>query len=243
VKKLSEYTELPNILEQFSLLEFSPAHYRIQVSLWAEGKEILFDKEDFDVSYADAMARPWVFAKVLAGIENPVYEFIIGSQLFNSGKLQEAQGYFERAYQKDANSTEFALGLAQVYLNIGKYEKIEPILQPFFNLAEPAPFEMFFILGKAYQNLGELNKAVDTYNKTISHYGLSVHLLNSLGECYFSLDNIDEALAAWEKSLEIDPNQIEIKKKVYLLKEKKEALKNININNDIGEINESIKNK
>jgi hypothetical protein len=35
------------------------------------------------------------------------------------------------------------------------------------------------------------------------------------------LGNPEEALAAWEKSLEIDPNQSEIKKKVDLLKEKK----------------------
>jgi GWxTD domain-containing protein len=222
-KRLSEYTELPNILEQFPLQGFSPAHYRIQVSLWVDGKEILFDKEDFDVSYAAAMTRPWIYTKVLAEIEDPAYEFILGTQLYNSGRSKEAQDYFERAYQKDTNSIEFALGLAQVYLNAGRYEKIEPILLRFFNQSEPAPFEMFFILGKAYQNLGELAKAVNTYKETLSLYGLNIYLLNSLGECYFSLDDTDEALAAWEKSLEIDPNQIEIKKKIELLKKNRRS--------------------
>lgn len=221
VKKLSEYSTLPNILEQFSLQGFSPAHYRIKVALWVDGKEILFDKEDFDVSYVEAMARPWIFTKVLAEIENPIYDFILGTQLYNSGKIIEARVSLEKAYNKNPNTIEFAQSLSQVYLTLGDYQKTKSILLPFFNRSEPPPYEMFIILGKACQNLGELNEAVDVYNKTISYYGLNTHLLNSLGECYKSLGNPEEALAAWEKSLEIDPEQSQIKKNIELLKEKK----------------------
>ncbi|TET70087.1 MAG: tetratricopeptide repeat protein [Candidatus Aminicenantes bacterium] len=45
-----------------------------------------------------------------------------------------------------------------------------------------------------------------------------IYLLNSLGECYYRLGSEDEALAAWEKSLEINPNQPEIKKKIKAIK-------------------------
>lgn len=220
VKKLTEYPDLPNILEQFPLQGFIPAHYRIEIYLEVDGKEILFNKEDFDVSYLEALARPWIYNKVLTGIENPVYEFIIGTQLYNSGKIMKAREKLEKAYHKNPDSIEFAQRLSQVYLSLSEYQKTKSILLPFFNHSETAPYDMFLVLGKAYQNLGELTEAIDVYNKTISHYGLNTYLLNSLGECYTSMGNPEEALAAWEKSLEIDPKQIELKRKIERLKKK-----------------------
>jgi tetratricopeptide (TPR) repeat protein len=221
VKKISEYPDFPNILEQFSLRDFTPAHYRIQVSLFVDSKEVLSESEYFDVTYAEAIVRPWIYAKVLAEIEDPVYSFIIGTQLYNSGKTAEALDHLEKAFQKNPNSVDFALNLSRVYLALAEYEKIEPVLSPFLNQPEPPPYELFFIMGKTYQSLGELDKAINTFDKAISHYGLNINLLNSIGECYFQVGNIEEALAAWEKSLEINPDQPEIQKSVSVLKEKK----------------------
>jgi tetratricopeptide (TPR) repeat protein len=104
---------------------------------------------------------------------------------------------------------------------LGEYKKIEAILLPFLNQPQVPKYEVIFIMGKTYQNLGELNKAIETFDKAISHYGLNSNLLNSIGECYFQLGNAREALTAWEKSLEINPNQPQIKKNVDALKEKK----------------------
>ncbi len=220
-KKVQEYSDLPDILEQFSLLDFTPAHYRILVSFFVDGREVISGSENFDVTYAEAVVRPWIYSKVLTEINDPVYSFIIGTQLYNSGKISEARDNLEKAFQKNQNSVEFALNLARVYLTLSEYNKIESVLLPFANQPEPPQYELLFILGKAYQYLGELDKAIDTFDKTLSHYGLNINLLNSIGECYFQLGIPDEALAAWEKSLEINPDQPEIQKSVKLLKEKK----------------------
>jgi len=80
---------------------------------------------------------------------------------------------------------------------------------------------VFFMMGKAYQSLGELSKAIDVLDKAISHYGININLLNTIGECYFQLGEPEAALAAWQKSLEINQNQPQIKKSVEALKEKK----------------------
>jgi tetratricopeptide (TPR) repeat protein len=42
-----------------------------------------------------------------------------------------------------------------------------------------------------------------------------------VGECYFQIGEIEEALAAWEKSLEINPDQPELKKSLEAIKENK----------------------
>lgn len=220
-RKIPEYADLPNILEQFPLRDYPPSHYRIQVSLLVEGKEVLTAREDFAVTFAEAVVRPWIYSKVLAEIQDPIYEFIIGTQLYNSGKIAEAQDHLEKAFHKNPSSVDFALNLARAYLTLAEYKKIEPVLLPFSNQPEPPVYELLFILGKSYQLSGELNKALATFDKALSQYGLNTNLLNSIGQCYFLLGIPDEALAAWEKSLEINPEQPEIQKNVKVLKQKK----------------------
>lgn len=220
-RKVSEYPELPNCLEEFSLAEFSPAHYKIQASLLVNGHEVLSGRDEFDVTYQEQMARPWVSSRSLPNPDDPIYDYLVGSQFFNGGKMEEAQQNLEKAYQKKPDSMEIALSLAQVDMARAENAKVEALLLPFFSQAQPPKYELFIALGKAYQSLGQLSKAVDVYDKAISHYGINLNLLNNLGECYFRLGNAKEALRAWEKSLEINPNQPQVKKYVEALKEKK----------------------
>lgn len=221
-RKINEYSELPSLIEEFSLQEFPPDHYRIQVSLFVDGREILSDSEDFDITYLEVIARSWIYSKLLPDTGDPIYPYLIGTQLLNSGKITVARDYLEKAFQKKPESIDFAINLAKAYMNLAEYKKIESVLLPFLNQPQPAKYEVFFIMGKAYKNMGELNKAIDVFDKAVSHYGLNINLLNVLGECYFQFGNVEEALDVWEKSLELDPNQPQIKKNVKALKEKNE---------------------
>ncbi len=220
-RKVAEYLDLPNILEQFDLSQFSPAHYRIQVSLFVDGQEVLFDNEEFDITHLEAIARPWVYSKISPDTQDPLHFYLIGTQLFNSGKITEARVCLEKAFQKKPDSIDFALYLSKTYMALAEYKKVESLLFPFISQPQPPKYEVFFMMGKAYQNTGELSKAIDVFDKAISRYGLNINLLNSKGECYFQLREVNEALAAWEKSLEMNPNQPQIKKSVEALKEKK----------------------
>lgn len=220
-KDISGHRDLPNFVEQFSLEEFLPAHYRVQVSLFVDGQEALLESEEFDLTHFEAIPRPWIYSKILPGTEDPIYPYLTGTQLFNSGKIDEARAHLEKAFEMKPDSVEFALNLAQVYMALAEYKKIEPVLRPFLEQPQPPKYEVFFIAGKACQSSGELRKALEVFDKAISHYGLNIHLLNSIGECHFQLGEPNEAKAAWQKSLEIDPNQPLIKKSVEALKEKK----------------------
>ncbi|MGD8536011.1 MAG: GWxTD domain-containing protein [Candidatus Aminicenantes bacterium] len=220
-KNIPEFTDLPNIMEQFPLKEFPPAHYTIQAYLLLDNREVLSGKERFDISPLGSIARPWIYSKILPDIQNPIYLYLIGTQLYNSGKIEEARDSLEKAFQRKPDSVDFALNLAQAYMALDEYNKIESVLLSFLNQPAPPRYEVFFIMGKAYQNSGELSKAVDLFDRAISHYGLNIHLLNSLGECYFQLGEPGEALAAWEKSLELNQDQPQIRKNVENLKKKK----------------------
>jgi len=220
-KKLSYYYEAPNFVEQFSLDEFLPAHYRVNVSLIIDGQEVLYDSEEFDVTHMDSIPRPWVYSKLLPGGNDPIYSYLIGTQLFNVGKIQEARSKLEEAFQAKPDSIEFALNLARVYMALTEYGKIESLLAPFVDKEKPPPYEAFFILGRVYQRLGQMNKAIDIFDKAIDRFGLNTNLLNSIGECYFALGKPEEASVVWTKSLEINPNQPQIMEELQAIKEKK----------------------
>jgi tetratricopeptide (TPR) repeat protein len=206
-----------NFKQSFSLQNFGPAHYKVKVSLWHSNHEIISQWEEFDVTSVAAIPRPWCYNKELPPTSDPAYAFILGKQYLNSGEIDQARINFETAYNKNFNSRDFALELASVYIIQQKYVNAKEILLP-FSRAEEVPYRVLFILGKSHQALSEYSQAVEIYNKAVSNFGVNIDLLNSLGECYFSLGIIDDALGAWKTSLDIKPDQPEIKRKIESIK-------------------------
>jgi tetratricopeptide (TPR) repeat protein len=161
--------------------------------------------------------RPWCYNKELPPTSDPAYNFILGKQYFNRGDVDQARIKFEMAYNKNFNSRDLALELARVYLIQQRYVNAKEILLP-FSKAEEAPYHVLFILGKSHQALGEYNQAIEVYNKAVSNFGVGIDLLNSLGECYFNLGIMEDAFDAWKTSLEINPDQPDIKRKIESIK-------------------------
>jgi tetratricopeptide (TPR) repeat protein len=216
-REVSTIKEGLNFKQGFSLQNFGPAHYKIKVSLWFNDREILSQWEEFDVTSVAMIPRPWCYNKELPPTSDPAYNFILGKQYFNRGDVDQARIKFEMAYNKNFNSRDLALELARVYLIQQRYVNAKEILLP-FSKAEEAPYHVLFILGKSHQALGEYNQAIDIYNKAVSHFGTNIDLLNSLGECYFNLGIMEDAFDAWKTSLEINPDQPDIKRKIESIK-------------------------
>lgn len=220
-KRITEYDEVPDFVEQVSLQEFFPAHYRVRVTLQIEKQEVLFETEEFDVTHVESIARPWIYSQLLAATNDPVYAYITGQQFFNSGKLQDALEYLENAYSKKPDNAVFALGLSRIYAELKEYTKIVPILEPLMNLPESPSYDVHFLMGASYRELGEFGKAIEMFDKAIQQFGVNPLVLNVLGGCYYRWGQLSNALTAWEKSLEINPEQPEIRKNVKAIKEKR----------------------
>ena len=218
-RNASHYPQSPHFLETIPLQEFNPAHYRILVSVLIDGQEIVSQEDEFDVTFLEAISRPWTYARILPPPRDAFYPFIIGRQHLNAGMMEKAKPYLEQAYRMNPADPASAISLAQVNMALEAYGEIEPLLLPF--LAQPQTgYEAFFIHGTAYQYLGEWAKAIATYDQAIACFGLNTSLLNAVGECYVGLQDREEALKAWEKSLELNPDQPEIEEKVKEVKKK-----------------------
>lgn len=216
-RKVSDYGNKLDILEEFPLASFSPGIYMMEVTLRSDRQALSTEREHFEITSVSSLPRPWVFSRTLFSVSHPAYSFAVGQQYFNQGQFDQALIRLERAYDTQPNSQEYALALARVYLILKEYEKAKKVLSLFQDSPE-ASYDVQFSLGRAHQGLGEFDQAISVFNKAITRFGTNTNLLNSLGESYYGRGALKEALAAWTKSLEINPDQKEIKDKVESLR-------------------------
>ena len=215
---VSKYQNPIDFLEIFPLENFVPGYYEIRVALLDEsGKEILSQQEIFEISPASYILRPWILAQSQDRPDSPKTFHILGKQLFNKKDYEGAYGLLKNAYSAAPENFEYSISFAQLNFQLKMYKDTLEILNPFADQIKNN-YDLTFLLGQSHQALSEFDRAVRYYNEAVDTFGVNVNLLNALGKCYFSLGEKEEALVAFEKSLEIDPNQEKIKEIVQSLK-------------------------
>jgi tetratricopeptide (TPR) repeat protein len=207
-----------NILVDFDLRDFPTSDYKLVVTVSDQNDQhLLEDSRFFSVSPKKLIARPQIFSKVVSTANEALVPYITGMQHLNKGDVQEGSRLLELAYHRNPTVIDFAIGLSRAYLLTKQHGKIEAVLSPFLEGENPE-FEVLFLLAESKKNLSEFDEAIRLYRDIIVKFGLRINILNSLGYCYYQAGNEAEARAAWEKSMEINPEQPEIKKMLDSLK-------------------------
>jgi len=216
-RALRDLASPANVIESFPLKGYSPAYYTIKVALLDGGKkEISSESGDFYISPQPVLPRPWVVSiPTVAGDDSPFLNEL-GRQYVQTGNLERALPFLEAAYREDTNNTRFGVDYCQLLLQKKEFAKAKAIALPM--LKEKSRFEFALPLGLACQGLGEFEEAITYYAEHITHFGANINVFNQIGECFFQLGNREEALKAWQKSLELNPKQPRFKEKVDGLK-------------------------
>ena len=219
LKKIGEYQNAPDFLEVFPLQEFPPDYYKIKVSvLDSRGAELLAQDEDFEIAAVPSISRPLVVSKVMPASGAEEYDYEVGLQLLNLKRNKDALIFLEKVYAKNPSQLKYALGLSQCLFIEGQYQRIKDILSPL--RGEKATDLVIYFLGKSAHSLGQLDEAIADYTDYLSRFGLNLEILNLLGTAHYQKGNAAEALRAWQRSLQINPNQENIKKLVRSIEEK-----------------------
>jgi GWxTD domain-containing protein len=220
LKKIKDYPDINHFLEEFPLAQLPPADYMLKVALLdKEQKEVLARQAHFFITPVAYLPRPWILSLPAPAANDPFNINILGNELLNLKHIQQGKSLLERAYRQNPASAKLALDYCRALLEAKDYAGVKEVALPLAR--DQGKTEFLSILGQAYQALGEYASAVAVYKGYLASYGTNINILNLIGECYNRLGNTEEALVAWEKSLELNPGQEEIKGKVEALKKNK----------------------
>lgn len=221
---LSTLAQDDNIREEFNLADFPAGLYQLKISLLdSQEKEIISQTTDFELSPISRRPRPWVFSRATPASQANL-NFILGNQYLNQGNLARAEELLRTTYEQNPKSLLYAETYCRVLLIQKKFDNIKNILLPFTEIKEVEDSGFIETLGQAFQALKDYENAVKYYKEYLVRKGTNLNILNAIGECYFQLGSDEEALVAWEKSLEINSQQKEIEEKVQSLKKKQKKI-------------------
>jgi len=210
-KKISDYQTFPYVWEVFSPARFPAAYYNLEVSLEdASGRSLDTGRSEVMISPLTTIPRASVYA-LFASPEDPGYLNDLGNQYLNTQRVDQAVDFLSRAYFARPTEERFAMDYARVLFLKKEYGKIKEIGLPFLKVEGKYAFNA--LVGRACQNLGEYKEAMDHYKAYLSHYGTNlnvVEILNDIGECASRIGLYDDAAEAWEKSLQLKPDQPDI---------------------------------
>ena len=150
---------------------------------------------------------------VVANPEWPVAQGNLTTLLFEMGRMAEARGEFERWVKIEPDNLEARLGSALTLLAAQQPDaavaQLEEVLK-----RDPANLRANVALGEVLMRSGDLARA-QVHLEAAARSGEKVaRVFNSLGEVYLKRGFPKEAASAFKRSLAIEPNQPEIRKRL-----------------------------
>ncbi|MGZ5423020.1 MAG: GWxTD domain-containing protein [Candidatus Aminicenantales bacterium] len=218
-KPLKDAPNPLRVMEDFPLANFPPDYYSANVDLLDAAKTpVLSSKASFYISLNTSLPRSWIMYPPLPPANDPSYIDIRGMQYLKTGDAAKARPLLEEASRRSPDSVPYALDLCQVLFELKDYEGIQKLATPFYR--DKKNYEFAQYLGESAQAVGRYGEAIGFYKDYLTYFGTNLLVLNSIGDCYVQTGDLAGAITVWKKSLELSPNQAEVKQKLAAIQDK-----------------------
>ncbi len=218
-KPLKDAPNPLRVVEDFPLANFPPDYYSANVDLLDSAKTtVLSSKASFYISLNASLPRAWIMYPPLPPANDPSYVDIRGMQYLKTGDAAKARPLLEEASRRSPDSVPYALDLCQVLFELKDYEGIQKLATPFYR--DKKNYEFAQYLGESAQAIGRYGEAIGFYKDYLTYFGTNLLVLNSIGDCYVQTGDLAGAITVWKKSLELSPNQAEVKQKLAAIQDK-----------------------
>jgi tetratricopeptide (TPR) repeat protein len=191
-----------------SLSSLKPGYYRVQVSIpEANDRKVLSERENFIILSQPYPVIPWIYSKIYAPFLNSEQLYLLGSQYFMTGEYKQAKDSLQKAL-KMKNEPRIRLLLAKTLYALGKFQDSLTTVFPVYQGTQER--EAAKIIALDYAGLKDWSSAL-VYLEKLMEQAAEVSVLNLAAECYLNLNQPEKALSLLQKSLELDPDQANIK--------------------------------
>uniref|UniRef100_UPI00404B5D77 GWxTD domain-containing protein n=1 Tax=Candidatus Saccharicenans sp. TaxID=2819258 RepID=UPI00404B5D77 len=214
-KSLAKLPANSFVIESLPLSSLKPGYYTLTAELIIGTQVRDSRRAELEISGLSAIPSPILASR---GQLTEADELLAtGIQCLNTGNNQEALKRLSQAHSLNPGPAS-ALALAEVLFRTGQFQGVVDLLAPYDQPDSPA--ELVSLLGRAFHSLNQPARAAVYYEQYLNRFGVNLEILNYLGSCYYQMGDKEKALAVWEKSLSLSPNQEKLKELVNSLKKK-----------------------
>ena len=207
------------VVEPFHLEGADPGRYRLRVELRdLAGALLAVTEAPITVSPRAVIRRAGVFVRRSFDAKRPaLLATALGDQYWAMGRLEEAEALFRRAVAADDPAVPQARWkLAAAHLRAGRVEAALGLLLP-LQYTHPDQYEVAVGLGLGFYLKRNFRAAVVHLERAAALGPAPPGVLNALGESWASLQQPDKAVRAFRRSVEIDPEQPQIRERLRSL--------------------------
>jgi GWxTD domain-containing protein len=207
------------VFDHLALEDMVGGTYEIRARLLSsEGAELSKRSTPITVSPRSVATRPGFIYRRGFNTQFPgLLQLVRAEQLWNLGRIPEAKFDLEKAVAlSGTNLPEAKWKLANAYLVEKRPDDALQLLTP-LEAAHPNQYEVISGIGYGHYLKGQCQEAVGYLDRAREIRPPDKLLLNTSGDCHQQLGHADEARDAFQRSIELDPEQPEVKERLQAL--------------------------
>ena len=151
------------------------------------------------------LAIPMVVCAQENGCENPYDILVEGVELFENADYQDAFEKFERIHPNDTIYTIALYEKAYCLHMMERYDEAIELYKQGVDIPGATKLDYYNALGNAYDEKGESEKAIESYNEGLKYFPYSARLHYNKGIVLENLERWTEALEAYKDGLTVGP--------------------------------------
>ena len=128
----------------------------------------------------------------------------LGIICINTGRKAEALGLLDSAVNLDPSNVDYLINYGMLLQMTGNVKQSIPVYVRALNINYDT--ETMNNLGNAYQDCGELKKALECYERVLENQPDHYKVLNNAGNIYRNIGKTDKSLDYLKRSIEIRPD-------------------------------------
>lgn len=131
---------------------------------------------------------------------------LLAKNYFEQGEFEKAKAVYEKLYRQNPGRLDYLLSLVETYQQLEKFEAAELLLIK--KLAGRGIIPQLYVdLGYNYSLQDKDSLANDSYQRALEYIEIQPNYAYNIGKAFQDFSLLDQAAAAFEKAMEIDPER------------------------------------